>query len=96
MTDTQRIKSSAVKTTTGLNRVKMVADTLLTMKVGKTDMSPIVFSHPFTSSGIVGVRGDQGMEVLDNFRKDDIEIFHEEGAWKPGDICVVIRSKKKG
>ena len=65
MTDTQRIKSSAVKATTDLDRVKLVADMLLKMEVGKTEMSPIVVTHPFTSSGIVGVRGDHGMEVLD-------------------------------
>lgn len=64
MADAQRNKTSAVKATTDLDGVKLVADTLLMMKVGKTDMSPIVVTHPFTSSGIVGVRGDHGNLLL--------------------------------
>lgn len=71
MADAQRNKTSAVKATTDLDGVKLVADTLLMMKVGKTDMSPIVVTHPFTSSGIVGVRGDQGMEVADILTSKD-------------------------
>ena len=71
MADTQRIKTNTPRAQTDLDSVKLVAETLLKMKVGKTDMSPLVVTHPFTSSGIVGVHSDKGIEVLDILSSKD-------------------------
>lgn len=71
MADTQITKMNTPRVQTDLDSVKLVAETLLKMNVGKTEMSPLVVTHPFTSSGIVGVRGDHGMEVLDILSSED-------------------------
>ena len=37
---------------TNLLRVKLVAHTLLDVQIQETALSPVIVSHPFTSSGI--------------------------------------------
>ena len=71
MADTQRTKVNMPRVQTDLDSVKLVAETLLKMNVGKTEMSPLVVTHPFTSSGIVGVHTDKGIEVLDILSSKD-------------------------
>jgi len=50
---------------TDLSKVKEVAETLLMTDVYETSYSPVVVQHPFTSSGMVGVRTDGELKVLD-------------------------------
>ena len=50
---------------TDLDRVKAVAGMLLMTDVHETAYSPMVVQHPFTSSGMVGVRADGGLRILD-------------------------------
>jgi len=50
---------------TDLNKVKAVAEMLLMTEVHETSYSPMVVHHPFTSSGIVGVRAGGEMKILD-------------------------------
>ena len=50
---------------TDLDRVKAVAGMLLMTDVHETAYSPMVVHHPFTASGMVGVRADGGLRILD-------------------------------
>ena len=45
---------------TDLLRVKLVAHTLLDVQIQKTALSPVIVSHPFTSSGISALRNEDG------------------------------------
>jgi len=54
-----------MRTETDLSEVKAVAEMLLMTDVHETPYSPMVVQHPFTSSGIVGVRADGEMKILD-------------------------------
>lgn len=50
---------------TDLKSVKMVAEALLLMPVGKTKLTPLVVTHPFTSSAMVAIRSGESFETLD-------------------------------
>jgi len=50
---------------TDLHNVKTVAVTLLMTDIQETKFSPMVVQHPFTSSGMVGVRKDGEFQILD-------------------------------
>ena len=50
---------------TDLKSVKTVAEALLLMPVGKTKLTPIVVTHPFTSSAMVAIRSGESFETLD-------------------------------
>ena len=45
---------------TDLPKVKLVAHTLLDVQIQKTALSPVIVSHPFTSSGISALRNEDG------------------------------------
>ena len=45
--------SISMKISTDLEQVKAVASAMLYMDVAKTEFSPIIVQHPFTSSGMV-------------------------------------------
>ena len=45
---------------TDLLRVKLVAHILLDVQIQKTALSPVIVSHPFTSSGISALRNEDG------------------------------------
>ena len=45
---------------TNLLRVKLVAHTLLDVQIQETALSPVIVSHPFTSSGISALRNEDG------------------------------------
>lgn len=44
---------------TNLRQVKMTAQTLLRVRIHKTDFSPMIVQHPFASSGLVVLPGTQ-------------------------------------
>lgn len=50
-----------MRTETDLSKVKAAAEMLLMTDIHETPYSPMVVQHPFTSSGIVGVK-DSGEE----------------------------------
>lgn len=50
---------------TDLNEVKAVAEMLLMTDIHETSYSPVVVQHPFTSTGIVGVKENGEMKILD-------------------------------
>lgn len=51
---------------TDLNELKALCHRLLELEIGLTEMSPLVVKHPFTDSGIVGLRKEGcGMDVAD-------------------------------
>ena len=54
-----------MKRRTDLEQVKAVAITLLLTDVAKTEFSPMVVQHPFTSSGLVPLRKDGQMQIAD-------------------------------
>ena len=45
---------------TDLDKVKLVAHVLLDTKIGKTELSPMIVSHPFTNAGISALRNEDG------------------------------------
>ena len=64
---------------TDLDRVKAVAGMLLMTDVHETAYSPMVVQHPFTSSGIVGVRKDGGMQIVTiTENSDDLRLWREQ------------------
>lgn len=54
-----------MKRRTDLEQVKAVAIALLLTEIHKTEFSPAVVQHPFTSSGIVSLRKDGQMQIAD-------------------------------
>ena len=55
---------------TDLLRVKLVAHTLLDVQIQETALSPVIVSHPFTSSGISALRNEDGsLSMVDLIRK---------------------------
>ena len=48
-----------------MDGIRSVALTLLHTDVHKTKYSPAVVQHPFTSSGVVGVKVDGELRLLD-------------------------------
>lgn len=63
-----------MKRRTDLEQVKAVAIALLLTEVHKTEFSPVVVQHPFTSSGVVPLRKDGQTQIAD--------ITQDEGALK--------------
>ena len=49
-----------------LEGLKRFAKTLLKLDIQKTEMSPLVVKHPFTDSGIVGIRQEDGHYAIGN------------------------------
>lgn len=45
---------------TDLRRVKLLAHTLLDVRIQQTSFSPMIVSHPFTNSGITALRNEDG------------------------------------
>ena len=45
---------------TDLLRIKLVAHTLLDVQIQETALSPVIVSHPFTTSGISVLRNEDG------------------------------------
>lgn len=54
-----------MRTETDLSKVKAAAEMLLMTDIHETPYSPMVVQHPFTSSGIVGVKDSGEMKILD-------------------------------
>lgn len=51
---------------TNLPRLKSLAHSFLTLDIEPTKMSPIVVKHPFTDTGITGLRNADGSTVIAN------------------------------
>lgn len=60
---------------TNLQRVKSVARTLLMLDIKGTKFSPAIVKHPFTDSGITGVRGEDGNVQLLRIAEDANDRF---------------------
>lgn len=60
-----------MKRRTDLEQVKAVAIALLLTDVAKTEFSPMVVQHPFTSSGFVPLRKDGQMQIADITQDED-------------------------
>ena len=57
---------------TDLLRVKLVAHTLLDVQIQETVLSPVIVSHPFTSSGISALRNEDGsLSMVDLINNSD-------------------------
>ena len=63
-----------MKRRTDLDQVKAVAIALLLTEIHKTEFSPAIVQHPFTSSGVVLLRKDGQTRIMD--------ITQDEGALK--------------
>lgn len=64
---------------TDLSKVKDVAEMLLMTDVRETSYSPMVVQHPFTSSGMVGVRTGGELEILDiTENPDNLRLWREQ------------------
>lgn len=64
---------------TDLSKVKDVAEMLLMTDVCETSYSPMVVQHPFTSSGMVGVRTGGELEILDiTENPDNLRLWREQ------------------
>lgn len=61
---------------TDLQRIKAVSRTLLMLDIKETKFSPIIVKHPFTDSGITGVRGEDGNVQLLRITEDANDLFH--------------------
>ncbi len=72
---------------TNLEKVKEVACTLLYTDVHKTELSPVVVQHPFTSSGFVALTKNGEMQVLDITEKEEYEMEWEERMRKEINDC---------
>lgn len=55
---------------TDLRRLKGLAQTFLMLDIQPTKMSPIAVSHPYTDSGFVGLRGEDGSMGIGNLMDD--------------------------
>lgn len=73
---------------TNLNGVREIAKTLLRTEIHRTDYSPIVVQHPFTSSGIVMLMSNGESKCVDI--TDDDKVLHE---WHQS-LCHQIDSAK--
>lgn len=60
-----------MKRRTDLEQVKAVAIALLLTEIHKTEFSPAVVQHPFTSSGIVPLRKDGQTKIADITQDED-------------------------
>ena len=49
---------------TNLDEVKKIAVSMLYLDIGLTDFSPMIVSHPFTSSGITMIKSDGDFKMV--------------------------------
>lgn len=63
-----------MKKETNLNQVKDLAKTFLMLDIAETKMSPLIVKHPFTDTGIVAFRKDDGGIVQANLLEDKEEL----------------------
>lgn len=66
------------QTETDLKGLKRHASLLLDVDIKPTKFSPLVVSHPFTDSGIVGIRGESGSIRVANLEDDPYAL----GEWR--------------
>lgn len=59
-----------MKTETDLNEIKSLARMLVMLDVQETEYAPIIVKHPFTDSGIVAYRTEDGEIVQADITKD--------------------------
>lgn len=69
-----------MKRTTNLAAVKQLAHAFLMMEPVETEFSPIVVKHPFTDSGVVGIRKPDGGLSIGNIMEnpDDLASWRTE------------------
>lgn len=65
---------------TDLKKLKDLAHTFLELDIQPTRMSPLVVKHPFTDSGIAGIRGSNGYMAAANLMEseDSLQIWREQ------------------
>lgn len=67
---------------TNLPAVKSLARSLLMLDIRPTEFSPIVVKHPFTDSGIVGLRDENGSLDAVNLLNDHNALRRWTDAWR--------------
>lgn len=69
-----------MKEQTDLRAVKALAHAMLELDIQLTKLSPLVVKHPFTDSGITGVRGKDGHLVIADLinRPEDLKIWRTQ------------------
>lgn len=63
-----------MKKETNLNQVKDLAKTFLRLDIAETKMSPLIVKHPFTDTGIIVFRKDDGSIGQANLLEDKAEL----------------------
>lgn len=66
---------------TNLPAAKSLARSLLMLDIRPTEFSPIVVKHPFTDSGIVGLRDAKGSPDAVNLFDDHAALHRWRAAW---------------
>jgi len=80
-----------------LDQIKAVAHALLYTDVTKTKFSPAIVQHPFTSSGVVAIRHEGAIQMLDITSSEDALLQWQKAvaeqidkANKPFDIYMMV------
>ncbi len=63
-----------MKKETNLNQVKDLAKTFLRLDIAETKMSPLIVKHPFTDTGLIVFRKDDGSIGQANLLEDKAEL----------------------
>ena len=86
-----------MKRRTDLEQVKAVAIALLLTEIHKTEFSPVIVQHPFTSSGIVPLQKNGQMQIADITQDEDALKQWQDtmtqminSATKPFDIYMMV------
>lgn len=88
---------------TDLKNLKVLSHTLLELDIQLTKMSPLVVKHPFTDSGIVGLRKEDGGIAVADLTSDLVSLHTWRGqmgrliddAEKPLDLFMMITKPYK-
>ncbi len=90
-------------TETDLKKLKVLSHSLLELDIQTTKMSPLVVKHPFTDSGIVGLRKEDGNIAVADLTSDpaSLRVWREQcgrlidEAKKPFELLLMITKPYK-
>ena len=88
---------------TSLKNLKVLSHTFLELDIQPTEMSPLVVKHPFTDSGIVGLRKGDGSIAMADLTSDPASlcVWREQmgqlidGAKKPVELFLMVTKPYK-
>lgn len=69
---------------TDMEKIRAVAKTLLHLDIRPTSLSPMVVSHPFTNSGFVGLRDEDGGVRIGAITEDQEALARWRGQMEAG------------